>query len=244
MYVRIEQHDKKYYSYVFAYFEYDYMPEYVVYNPIDEKFEIVANFSNKCDGHRQVGIMDNSEKDFIKIPELKLNKGMVNNCCGYDWLINNVELLKKIEEGKPIDEKYETFAKQINSTINEDAWNEVLTDEDVEKMMNALSWLHDWYLVEINAKTNPYDCDSEAKVQLKFTSQAAFDALLEFDDPCIKYHFEWANRIYLSCIKKNNENIYWIDGDEEVEIEDIENYDYISGSNLRWKFILKEENDW
>lgn len=47
MYVRVEYKGRTYYSYVFAYFDFDYMPQYVVYNQIDNKFDIVAYFSKK-----------------------------------------------------------------------------------------------------------------------------------------------------------------------------------------------------
>lgn len=243
MYVRIECQNNKYYSYVFAYFKYDYMPMYVVYNPIDEKFDIVANFSKKSDGHRQVGIMNFNEKDFVKKEELELNMGKVYNCFGYEWMINNPDLIRDIEENKPVKNEYVKLAKEMNSTINPKAWNEVNTEEEAEEMMNSVGGFHDWYLVSIEASTNPYDCDTESKTKLRFTSQTAFDTLLEFKDAYIKYYFEWANRIYSSRVIIDGENKYWVD-DEEADISDIENYNYIQGSKLRWKFVLKEENDW
>ena len=51
MYARIEYKGKAYYSYVFAYFKHDYMPHYVVYDQVEEKFDIVAYFSKSCDGN-------------------------------------------------------------------------------------------------------------------------------------------------------------------------------------------------
>lgn len=244
MYVRVEYQGKSYYSYVFAYFSYDYMPQYVVYDPIDEKFDIVAYFSKKCDGHRQIGCMNEIEKDFVRKLELELNRGVVNNCAGYSWLIENVDLIKAIEEGKEISEEYVNLAKEMNATIDPDKWNEIINEDDAENMMNHVGGFHDWYLVSINAISNPYGYEDDCKVQLKFNSQAAFDVLLEFDSAYIKYSFCPFNRIYLSSVIIANGNIYWVDGEEELEISDIEHYNYIQGNKLKWKFVLKEENDW
>lgn len=243
MYVRVEYKGKKYYSYVFAYFQYDYMDQYIVYDNIDNKFEIVPYFSKKCDGHRQIGLMNENEKDFIKKSELNLNMGIVYKCAGYPWLINNPKLIKDIEEGKEIDLEYTNLAKQMNSTIDPDKWNEVKTKDDAEDMMNHVGGFHDWYLISIEASSNPYSCDNVSKVRLKFTSQAAFDVLVEFDGAYIKYNFCWANRIYLSTLIVD-EYVYWVDGEEDVDLKYIEDYNYIQGNALRWKFILKEEHDW
>ena len=66
MYVRVKIQEKSYYSQVFAYYHYDYMPYYLVFDPISDKFDIVAYFSQSCDGHRQIGFMDERENDFVQ----------------------------------------------------------------------------------------------------------------------------------------------------------------------------------
>ena len=243
MYVRVEYKGKSYYSYVFAYFKYDYMDQYVVFDSIDNKFDIVSYFSLKSNGHRQIGFMNENEDNFVYVKELNLNMGLVEKCAGYPWIIENVNLIKDIEEGNPIDIEYINIAKNMNLTINPDAWNEVETKEDAEDMMNHVGGFHDWYLVGIEAKSDPYDCDFISKVQLKFTSQAAFDVLVEFDGAYIKYNFCSANRIYLSTVIVD-EYVYWIDGEENVDLKYIEDYQYIQGNKLRWKFILKDKHSW
>lgn len=244
MYARVQYKNKTYYSYVFAHFKYDYMPHYIVFDPIDEKFDIIAYFSKSCDGHRQIGFMNEDESEFVRVNGIKINKGQIDKCDGYDWLVKNVDLIKAIEEGKSIDQKYVEFAKKLNATINPDAWNEVETEEDAENMMNHVGGFHDWYLISITAISDPYTCELESKVQLKFSSQAAFDTLVEFDGAFIKYNFCPANRIYLSSVVIDGDIKYWVDGEEELSIEDVKNYDHIAGTGLRWKFVLKEEDDW
>ena len=133
----------------------------------------------------------------------------------------------------------------MNSTIDPDAWNEVVTEEDAEDMMYHVGGFHDWYLVGMEAKSDPYDCFVDAKVQLRFTSQAAFDVLLEFEGSTyINYSFCSANRIYLSSIVIDKELKYWVDGQEDIDLNDIKNHSYIQGNKLRWKFVLKTDDDW
>lgn len=91
--------------------------------------------------------------------------------------------------------------------------------------------------------SNPYHCNQETKIQLRFSSEATFDLLLEFDKPLIKYNFSGSNRINLSCIVID-EYIYWINGERKIILKDIDKYNYFRGEKLKWKFILKEENDW
>ena len=97
MIARVEFNNKTYYSYVFAHFQFDYMDQYVVFNTINNKFEIVSYLSKKCDGHRQIGFINEIENEFIKKKEIILNMGKVIKCAGYPWLIDNEELLKHIE---------------------------------------------------------------------------------------------------------------------------------------------------
>ena len=66
MYVRVHYLNKIYYSYVFMHFEVDYMPHVVVYDSIDNKFEVVSVLSKSIDGVRQVGYMNEKEKKCCK----------------------------------------------------------------------------------------------------------------------------------------------------------------------------------
>lgn len=245
MYVRVKYRNNIYYSYVFAYFGFDYMPHYVVYNNIEDKFEIVAYLSKKSGGHRQIGFMNENEKDFVYEKELNLNMGKVNKCRGYEWLIKNVDLLRDIENDKLVKEEYKTIAKEMNDSIDPDAWNEVETEEDAIDMMNHVGGFHDWYLVGFEGNSNYIDCNIESKFQLRFTSQAAFDVLVEFEGGIyVKYGFCTCNRIYLSSVVIDGDHKYWVDGEEDCSVNDIKYFDYIHGNKLRWKFILKEEDDW
>ena len=244
MYARIEYKGKVYYSYVFAYFKYDYMPRYVVYDPIDKRFDIVAYFSAKCDGRRQIGLMNEHEYGFVRNPKLTINMGEINDCVGYPWLIEDAEVLKSIESSGLADEKYIKLAEEMNAGIDPDKWNEITNEDEAEDMMNHTGGFHDWYLISITAKSNPYSCEEAATVQLKFNSQAAFDTILEFEDCiCIDFAFGMYNRIYSSSVIFKDDMVYWVDSDE-VDFNCIKKYSSIRAKKLRWKFVVKEENDW
>lgn len=245
MYARVEYKNKEYYSYVFACFDYEYMPQYIVYDPIDKKFDIVALFSKKSYGNRQIGLMNESEKGFIKKQKIEINMGTVYKCVGYDWIINNVELIKDIELGNQIDNKYVKIAEEMNATIDPDGWNEVNTLEDAEEFMYHVGGFHDTYLVGMEAIADDIDFQVKAKLRLRFNSQGPFNILMEFEDGIhVNYSFYSANRIYLSSIVFDGEKKYWVDGDEDISVNDIKKYHYVQGINLRWKFIVKDNDKW
>lgn len=109
--------------------------------------------------------------------------------------------------------------------------------------MNNVDGFHDWYLISMSVTSDLYDYCTKSKLILKFNSDVAFDLLLEFETPYIKYNFTSSNRIDLTTIIIDK-YIYWINGEENIKVENIEKYNYIRGSKLRWKFILKDKNDW
>ena len=240
MIARVKYNGKTYNSYVFAYFEYDYMPQYLVYNTEDDKFEIVSNFSEKCNGHRQIGLLNENENSFIYKSELQLNKGTIKKFKGYSWVDNT--LINDIENGNKIENEYHDVAKKMNNNINLDSWNEVLTPSDAEDFMNHVGCFHDMYFIGMNCIADYLDIENEAKLQLHFHSQGPFDVVVEFKGAIdIKYTFITCNRIYLSSIVFKHPNIYWLDGNDELSEADINDYDYISGQKLSWKYILKDE---
>ena len=245
MYVRVLHQNKEYYSYVFMYFSYDYMPQYVVYDSENKKFEVVAYLSKKCDGHRQIGFLNEHEDGFIRKSEMDITMGKVYKCCGYDWLINDTSMINDICEGKEIDEKYHKIAKEMNDTIDPDKWNEVITEDDAEDMMNHVGGFHDWYLVEVKGYFDDIDFMGESSLVLRFRSQAAFDVLVEFSrDVYLNYGFTSCNRIYLSSVVVDGEAKYWVDGEEDVRKEFIKEFSYIKSESLRWKFIIKTDEEW
>lgn len=241
MIARVKYQGKIYNSYVFAYFEYDYMPQYIVYDNENDKFEIVSNLSEKCDGQRQIGLMNENENDFIYKSELSLNKGTIKKFKGYSWL-DDISLINNIDEDKKIDNSFHVLARKMNETIDPNKWNEVLTHEDAIDFMEHVGCFHDMYFIGMKATSSFLSVEDEAKLQLQFHSQGPFDVLVEFEGAInIKYTLTTCNRIYLSSIVFKHPNIYWLDGNDELTEADIENYEYISGQKLRWKYIFKDE---
>lgn len=246
MIAKVQYKGKIYYSYVFAHFMNCYRNYYVVYDSIGNNFEIISLFEDDNYGHRQIGLIDENEEYFIDQNDIELTFGKANALRGYPWLINEVEHLKNIDLKAKIPSSITNKAKEMNSTINPDKWNEVLNYKDVKNMTKHTGNFHDNYLVELKANANYIDFTIPAKLQIRFTSQGPFDILVEFEDGIyIKSGFFSCNRIYTSTIVIGKEYIYWVYDAEEGLLEDeIDKYQYIQAKKLRWKFINKNENDW
>lgn len=246
MIARIQYQGKTYYSYVFAHFEVFYRNHYVVYDPIDNKFDMVPIFGDNGYGHRQVGLIDERESGFIPQCDLTLQMGIAEHLVGYPWIIKDPDYLRNIELGKEVPEEFVKKAIEMNSTINPDKWNEVVTEDDVENMMNHTGGFHDQYWVEIKGVADEIDPWKSAKVQIRFTSQGPFDVLVEFEDGLyLNIGFYSSNRIYTSTVVIGKEHVYWVnDAEDGLKESEVKDYKYIQAKKLRWKFILKEENDW
>lgn len=246
MIARIQYQNKVYYSYVFAHFEVFYRSHYVVYDPIDNKFDAIPVFSDNGYGHRQVGLINEHESGFIGQCDLTLKMGIAEHLVGYPWLVKEPDYIRNIEEGKELPEELVNKAKEMNKTIDPDKWNEVVTEDDVEDMMNHTGGFHDQYWVEIKGVSDDVDPWKSAKLQIRFTSQGPFDVLVEFEDGIyIKSGFYSSNRIYTSTVVIGKKYIYWVNDAEDGLSEDkVNEYNHIQSKKLRWKFILKEEDDW
>lgn len=240
---RIQYLGNTYYSYVFAHFEVFYRNQYVVYNPIDNKFEIVQIFGDNGYGHRQIGLINEHENGFISHEDITLNMGVANHVRGYAWMI---EQIKNIEEGKDLPEELVSKVKEMNASIDPDKWNEVTTEDDVEDMMNHTGGFHDQYWVEIKGVSDDVDPEVNSKLQIRFTSQGPFDVLVEFEGSIyMNIGFYSCNRIFVSTVVIGKKCIYWVnDAEDGITEEEVKDYRYIAAKKLRWKFVVKQENDW
>ena len=171
---------------------------------------------------------------------------MVEHLVGYPWLVKEPQYIKNIEEGIPLPEELVKRAIEMNASIDPDKWNEVTNEEDVENMINHTGAFHDQYWVEIKGISDDVDPWKDSKLQIRFTSQGPFDVLVEFEGGIyLKTGFYSSNRIYTSTVVIGKEHIYWVnDAEDGLKEDEVNRYNYIRGKKLRWKFILKEENDW
>ena len=168
MIARVKYNGKTYNSYVFAYFEYDYMPQYLVYNTEDDKFEIVSNFSEKCNGHRQIGLLNENENSFIYKSELQLNKGTIKKFKGYSWVDNTLYIKSGIFEGKrpekcrdyngkPVYNKdwyYGIDALEVGDLVEEDIVNELINCLPPRSTRENCTQLGEPYSHEVDADGN------------------------------------------------------------------------------------------
>lgn len=246
MIARIQYQGKAYYSFVFAHFQVDYMNYYVVYDTVHNKFDMVALFSKKYDGHRQVGLINENESGFIGQCDLVLKMGIAERLVGYPWILKDPEYLRNVELGKDLPEEFVEKAKKMNASIDKDKWNEVTNEEEVENMINHTGAFHDQYLVEMKAISDDADCFAPAKLQIRFTSQGPFDVLVEFEDGLyIELGFYSSHIIFTSTVVIGEKYIYWVyDAEDGLLEEEVKKYQHIQCKKLRWKFILKKEDDW
>ena len=97
-----------------------------------------------------------------------------------------------------------------------------------------------------DAEGNYVDPWKDAKLQIRFTSQGPFDVLVEFEGGIyLNIGFYSSNRIYTSTVVIGKEHVYWVnDAEDGLKESEVKDYKYIQAKKLRWKFIVKEENDW
>lgn len=247
MIAQIKYDDKEFYSYIFFLCIYEYRTKAIVFNDLENKFELLNAYKNKYTSEAIINLFDYKEDGMIKKDEMQLTSCTVNDCMGYEWLINNEQLIKDIEQGNKIPEEYLKKGKELNSTIDLFKWHDITNEEEAEELMDISGGFHDSYIREIKGIFGrPYEPEFETKYQVSFELYGNhFDIMMEFyDGVTINYTLNsHLNDIYLSCILFHEGSIYWLDGSDELLPIDIKDYPYISARKLRWKIIPKAEND-
>lgn len=243
MIVKIVKENNEYYSCVFACLNSGFYLSVVVFNEEDERFELLNVYDIKPSLKRKVFIIDNDVEGMIEKKEIKLsfNKSY-KNCLGYDWIINDLELIKSIKEGKKVDDKFIKLAKEFNSKINTDEWRFVKNEKDAKDLLTAAWGFHDSVLSNIIYKYNE-NFEEPSVVQVLFTGCWECDILLEFKrDVLIHFNVDDNNigEIMDSNILFDNGFIYWVDEYIKDVKEIKEEYIYFRARSLKWKMINKE----
>ena len=245
MIAKIKLDDREYFSYIFFICKCEYQTKVIVYNEEENKFEFIDVFKNKYTSERVVYLFDFKEEDLISKKQIQLHSSILDDCMGYSWLIENIDLLNDIEAGISVDAKYLEIAKGLNSTIDVYRWHEVESKEDIDELMDISGAFHDSYIRDIKGIFGrPYEPEFETKFQVAFEMYGnSFDLMMEFDGGVeINYYlYENLNGIYLSTILMHEGRFYWIDGGDELSPIDIKDNPYISSGRLRWKIIDKKE---
>lgn len=243
MIAKIKYDDVEYFSYIYFLCIYEYKTKVIVFNSTNSKFELLEPFTNKYNNEKIVYLYDYNEDDFVKKDKISLSNYDVTDCIGYDWLINNEELIRKIELNQEIDNKYIEIAEELNESINVYNWHDVNTKEDASLLLDMTGSFHDSYIRDIKGVFGrPFEPEFETKFQISFELYGTdYDIMLEFQGGAnINYALSSnLNYIYLASIVFHNDLIYWLDGGDELLPIDIPDNPYICSKKLRWKLIEK-----
>ena len=243
MIVKVNFGEKAFFSHVFLMGVTNYRDMFVVFNDDKEKFELVCSTKELDLSYRCIYTFDYTYENFIKKDVMELGSIKLSKCHGYPWLINNVDLVKAIEQGKDIPNEYVELAKEIHKNMNPYEWHNVKTQKDLEVLEYITGCFHDCYLISYKGVfSNPTVLDSKMNLQLDFDMyQNAYDIRIEFrKDVKVKMELSaLSDRIFASSFLLHEGRIYWMEGGEDLRPIDIKDFPYISSCQLRWKIIRK-----
>lgn len=243
MIVKVNFDGKSYFSHVFLKGVTQHRDRFVVFNDKLEKFELVCITKELDLSKRCIYTFDYTYEGFIKKDLIELESTVLTKCIGYPWLINNVDLIKAIDEGKEVPNEYIEFAKKIHENMNPYRWHNVNTKKDLEELEYMTGCFHDCYLIGYKGTfNNPANLNRNMNLQLDFDMyQNAYDIRIEFrKDVQVNMDLSTlSDRIFASSFLLHDGRIYWMEGGEDLRPIDIKDFSYISSRNLRWKIIRK-----
>ena len=242
MLAKIVSDNREYYSYVFAKFNPGWYEGVIVFDSENKKFELLNVYKTKPSLKRKIFIVDTDKTGMVKKKEIKLSVATTYiDCIGYDWILGNRDLIKKIKDGKSVDEEYVRLAEALNDNIDIGEWKYVKNQKDADDLMSVSFGFHDATIKSIcyQLKEGFYDPSS---VQVLFTGCWECDVLLEFKKDVL-VHFNYDDNTMPDILDSNiffhDGFVYWVD-DYIKSVDDIaEEYTYFRARSLAWKMITK-----
>ena len=233
---------REFYSYVFAKFNPGWNETVIVYDDEKEKFQLLRVYEINPYITRKIFVINTDTSNWINKDLIKLSlKNKLKDCQGYDWIINNKDLIKMIKDGKDVDELYKNIAKEMNMSIDKSQWHYVKDIKDAEDLLNAAWGFHDAEIDSINYILQE-NYDDPSVVQVHFIGCWDAEIILEFSgDILIHFNVNDTNslEIMASNILFDNGFIYWV-GEYVESINEIEDeYTYFRARSLKWKIITK-----
>ena len=139
--------NREYYSYVFAKFNPGFHETVIVFDEEKDKFELLNVYEVNPYIIRKVFIIDADTNDWVSKDSIKVSLlSKYKECRGYDWMINDIELIKAIIDGKQVEDSYKTKAKKLNKNIDKSEWHYIKNQKDAEDLLTAAWGFHDAYI--------------------------------------------------------------------------------------------------
>ena len=243
MLAKIVSDNREYYSHIFAKFNPGWFECVIVFDNENKKFELFDVYKRKPSLKRKIFIIDTDATGMIEKKEIKLSiTTTYKECFGYAWILENSDLIKRIKDGKQVDEQYIKIAEEQNKSIDTNEWKYVKNQKDAEDLLSAAWGFHDATLKSICYKAKE-NYDDPSNIQVLFTGCWECDILLEFKKDVL-IHFNYDDNTIPDIMDSNilfhDGFIYWVD--ECIEsVDDItEEYIYFRARSLAWKMITKE----
>ncbi|MBQ8293632.1 MAG: hypothetical protein IJX78_07535 [Bacilli bacterium] len=244
----ISKDDREYYSCIFAKFNSGWDEVVIVFDDYNNKFELLNVYTTFPSIIRKVFIIDTDTSDWIHKDVIKLS--LVNKykeCDGYDWLINNEELINAIKNDKEVAEEIKLKAKKLNDAIEINEWHYIKTPKDISDLLTAAWGFHDSYIIDIKYEKEVEFPLAPTIIQILFAGCWNCSILLEFERDVL-VHFVSDDKTIDCFLGANivfeNGYVYWIGdtGDCIQNISDIKEYHtYFRARSLKWKMITNNK---
>lgn len=225
MIARIKKNGIVYDTVVFAFFTDGWKTKIIGFNETFQTLEYIS-FYDKTHPyiHQQMIIIDGSEKEWIKNDKSK----------GYDWIVNDTQLLKLIKKSRDIPDDILSRCLEMQENIHIPDWFEVTDKKSAENLLGAGGYFHDGNIEDITVENGEtVIAISVWGGKVRFRLKEA-----ELSDSC-QIGYGSMGEIYDSNIFFEDNRIFWTDS-EDVTCKD-ELYDdfcYFSASKMLWNVEL------
>ena len=242
MLAKIVSDNREYYSHVFAKFNPGWFECVIVFDAENKRFELLNVYNTKPSLKRKVFVIDTDIMDMVEKKQIKLSiTTTYKDCLGYSWLLDDCDLIKKIKDGIPIDEKYIKIAEELNKNIDTGEWKHVKNPKDADNLLSAAWGFHDATLKSISYESKENFNDPSC-VRVLFTGCWECDIVLEFKKDVL-IHFNQDDNTMPDIMDSNilfhDGFVYWVD-DYIESVDDIaEDCIYFRARSLAWKMITK-----
>ena len=237
MIAKILQKDDVYYSYVFAAFDNRSDSKVLVFHNASAEFRMVNIYQTSLSLTRVAFIIDPDLSDYIKIQNMRPEWfDSAYDVAGYDWILNDSELLKNMMQNRKIPPEIIERARQLNAQLEISEWNDVKDPEDAEKLQSAALGFHDAVIDRLEYTLHP------SRLTVHFTEcwNAEFDLIFEGDIAIQNTVDELYPVILDSSILFEKGFIYWVDEDIESTDEITAEDQYFRARSLKWRMKTPE----